>query len=664
MATEQQIRKAHVLSSQPIDFGIDQLIFDMGTFDSTRVTNGQAKMLLDHNPSTLSTVGNILTARAQKRAGLGIDYRLYNPEKVQAAEQAIYLLDEEGWDGFSVGITKIGKIEKLGQYGEYGYKLRVTNWELGEVSFTPMPRYSGTKSLSEQAYLRLGTEVIELSHDTLKDLNMVDTRKAEKLSVVNNFTPKEGIEMENTFDAAQFAQEMKASVAYTVADTFAKLQADLAAKQAEEARLAAENEAALALQAEKDAKDKEDKKKKADADTVAQLAAVAASMDSYDGDKVKELHMSFINNEVDVDEFKEKLSTLSIQPSPTVAPGDTSDKSYSVERLMAAMSASPRSDEYKAAGLELDVSDQIKRQAGRSLYNANEFAFRNSALMEWQQKNQLEFATQVTNVVAGASEPVVGTYRADVPDPLNLEMLVRTIPVVNDLPKLDGYSVPAPTMVAEPGNSGYSNSNDIGVAAKQASPKDLAAYFPITRKAQRVTQNLIPNSMRILMQRYGEEASKQILQGTGTSNQATGVFNATGVSTVTLSGSGAAKLTGMTADDVDKLMAPNFQFGQGEKLLVTSPEAEVMFKGFARPTAVRGPYDPATRMYDGVAVQLTNTFGNNWDSILIVPQDIVYFVWDDAVFITVLEDGGLTKLSASKMIDVATLHAGIHAKFN
>ena len=83
----------------------------------------------------------------------------------------------------------------------------------------------------------------------------------------------------------------------------------------------------------------------------------------------------------------------------------------------------------------------------------------------------------------------------------------------------------------------------------------------------------------------------------------------------------------------------------------------------ARPPAVDKAYDLGTQMWAGSKVHLTDYLDKDWKLQVLVPEDILLFVWDDAIYYTRVQEPGFMKWSAEKFIDVMFLHPSLHHRF-
>ena len=617
----------------------------------TRVKNNQAMMLIDHMASTMATVGRIKKATPSASTGLNIGFYLFDGEKVPAVMQVEYLLDEEDWDGYSIGLTEIGKVELDGEDDDGIELLTVYGWEIGETSFTPMPRYSGTKSM---AHLRMPDgSALELDKETLTKFSLsYEDKRPTQVTV----TKPGGLIMDNEQIVA-LMERLEAALAKldksnSDADQAAALQAAADLKAAQDAKDAADLEAKQAAElAEKQAAERLE---------IDRMSSTAIDMSAYDKDQVLELKMGYERGETSYDEFKEKLPTLAVHPKPVVAPNDSTDESYDIVRAFRAMTG-----DTEGCGLEMEISDELKRNGSQGRNGDNVFAMRNSDLNKWRAANKMQLNTNIQNVVDGAAEPIVRAYRSDVPDPLDIEGLVTTIPVIAGKPKLDAYTVPPPAFVAEPTlATGYSKTGDLGIEPTQPTIHIMNTTLHINRTVEKTVEETMRESGMIVTAQFSEVLSKAIVAGDGQGANILGLENYTGVKSTTITGGDdATRLAAVTAANIDGALKSSFQYMPSQKIIITSPELETWMDGMARPPAVAAAYDMAAKKWAGSDVHITDAFDKDWQLLVMVPEDVILFVWDDTIYYTRLDVPGVSQWSAEKFVDLAVLHAELHHKF-
>lgn len=647
------IRTAHVLPADYINFGWHKVRFHMGRKGPvmTRVKNNQAMMLIDHMASTMTTVGRIKKATPSASTGLGIGFYLFDGEKVPAVLQIEYLLDEEDWDGYSIGLTEIGKVELDGEDDDGIELLTVYGWEIGETSFTPMPRYSGTKTM---AHLRMpdGT-ALELDKETLTKFSLsYEDKRPTQLTV----TKPGGLIMDNEQIVA-LMERLEAALAKldksnSDADQAAALQAAADLKAAQDAKDAADLEAKQAAElAEKQAAERLE---------IDRMTGTAIEMSAYDKDQVLELKLGYERGETSYDEFKDKLPTLAIHPKPVVAPNDSTDESYDIVRAFSAMAG-----ETEGCGLEIEVSEELKRNGSQGRSGKGVFAMRNSDLNRWRAANKLQLNTNIAAVEPGAAHPIVRAYRKDVPDPLDIEGLLTTIPVIDGKPKLDAYAVPKPKFVAEPNDgTGYQKTGDLAVTAIEPDIHILNTTLYINRGAEKTIEETMREAGMIVTAQFSEVLSAAVITASGTDPNFTGMENYAEVSSAVLTGGDDdARLAAVNAAAIDNALKSSFQYMPSQKIIITSPALETRMEGMARPAAVTAAYDMAAKKWAGSDVHITKNFEKEWQLLVMVPEDVILFVWDDTIYYTRLEVPGVQQWSAEKFVDMKVLHPELHHKF-
>ena len=130
------------LTDAPLSFGEDTISFSHapGAADFSRVALGKVKVLIDHDPSLLSQVGNVLTSRSDGKASFA-DIQLYDLLDDPLIRKVTYLLDNELHNGLSAGLLNVGPLRKVSKTAYI-----IDTWQLGEISIVTMPRDPNTET--------------------------------------------------------------------------------------------------------------------------------------------------------------------------------------------------------------------------------------------------------------------------------------------------------------------------------------------------------------------------------------------------------------------------------------------------------------------------------------------------------------------------------------
>lgn len=257
--------------------------------------------------------------------------------------------------------------------------------------------------------------------------------------------------------------------------------------------------------------------------------------------------------------------------------------------------------------------------------------------------------TQGTNSV-GQTATVVGPMfiRADVPDPLDLMPYITRVPSAPGEFVLATVNVPAPGMVAEPDDSGYSKTGETQTVAVKLTPHLLVERLNLTRVAELSQAGLTNFAIATAIMRMGEQMSGQLVAGDGSAPNITGIYNTTSLSSQTV-----ANIAAITAAYVRVGLAAA-KLGQMPLFISTMNVIDAL-KDIASPTAAGRLVE--NEMVDGVPMLRTNHLSEggtkNARTVIAALGEMYVKQWDNAYFISRRYWDGLEVVNVEMVWDAA-----------
>ena len=214
---------------------------------------------------------------------------------------------------------------------------------------------------------------------------------------------------------------------------------------------------------------------------------------------------------------------------------------------------------------EWAVSDHILNRTHTHLPVPGEIAIPLGAVAGLMKLNTQVLGTG--NAAAARSEDRGMFIRSDVGDPFDVLDLLTPMPSGPGDARLIPVDVPAPAMVGEPGDAGYSKTGDATATETVLAPKLLVDELKFSRVSDVSAPELLGNSIAVAMQKFREVMNAQVAAGSGTGNEVLGAYSLTGVT----SSANLTALSGLNRGLVDSALAAGFGFPNASKRLVFSP---------------------------------------------------------------------------------------------
>jgi len=382
------------------------------------------------------------------------------------------------------------------------------------------------------------------------------------------------------------------------------------------------------------------------------IDTIRAMGDQYD---CADLARQAIADKKSVDEFTRATLKLiaerSKEQDPATSLGmETPEiRGYSLMRAIRALA----SNDWSKAGLEREASIAISEQLGRDP---------NGFFVPWEIQNR-NYGLQKRDMTVGTDADggyLVGTDHMSFIDYLYANMVCAKLNCQTieglvgnvDIPRLDGGA--AFTWVAEEGTS----TDDDGVLGTVAlSPKTIAGSVPISR---RLLKQSSPSVEMVIQRHLGRNAARTIdlamLQGTGLSNQPTGIASTSGVGTSTIASAGTPTWAELVEFETDVAAANGLM---GTLAYVVTAAVMGNMKVTTKDSG-SGRFLMENGMANGYPVEVSTLLAAN--SIIFGNfEDVMLGMWGvldlSADTATLASSGGLV-LRAFQDVDVGVAHAG------
>lgn len=665
------------LTNAPLDFGDRTISFShrAGGPDLSLVDKGQVKFFANHRYGIEHQLGDVSRGTHDDTASYA-DIDLYNFDD-PLINKAKHLLTEEGHKGLSAGIRRHSAPRRV-----RNRQYEVDKWQLGEISLTGIPRDTDTETnlsvnsggpalvcMGELDGVAIPITLHFMDGFTLdaeqEDRELMTTPKLEDTSLLDVIGGL-GDTIRNSVTEGVMAAEQAKQNAEAKIKAEAEAAQRLADLEAREKALA-EREQVLRLHEEKESEEKpdetsegEDDEEKAEEEdsedmekqnwqAIERMLSIATSMpDQYKAQELMELGLEAAEGNLGLDDFKEKLRSVQINPKPLAPNEDNPMGDYKLERVLQSLVLGRDS----VAPAEIEVSNQILLHGSVGLAAPGTIAIPTSMIDEQLPKQldsqmQAQLATQIAsggtdNIDGGYPNPYYEYYRSDIPDPFNVVPLVTQLPGGPGNPNFVAISVPKPAMVAEPGDTGYAKTGDSSTAETNLTPLVLVVKTAMTRLVSAQAPNYLSQVLAILLDRMQEVQTEQILTGSGASNQAAGLYGLTGVSNTDLSGAV------LTPDVCDAALRSSWQYASDPtRRIVISPTNYDVIRKTAEVTGI-SPY-VVNQAVRGTPIALTEAMatGSKPERGMVGPfSEVRMKRWDNSVFVSRRREDGVDWLVA------------------
>ena len=675
--------KTTVITNEPLPLGFGYHIkynHEHGGPNFRRVDENQVMFLSNHDSSIDKILGTVSNAYHDGNKSYA-EINLLDLENDPAIERAKALLNN-GMKGVSAGIlVHDAHVE--------GKTLNVDKWELVELSLTPIPRdfgaavgmsiknEGGADGLIERFFKNSAEDEGEpepetpppeetQNQDEGDDMPPLSTEDIEKIGEAvgkNNESLIQGI-------GAQVGEALKNALATNATgdeeeddDPDEKGKADNAGygrRRAQSRRMKNDDDEELEETDDEDEATKRNAVRK-DGHPVAcycnecetmrneafkpavdhpaeiqNMVNIATQQSRYDKDAVLELQMDAVKNKMEVSEFSEKLESIAIHPKP-FAPNASEKNSFDIGlALTEAMRGRVKESSY-----EHSVSDEILNKTEMPIHAPNTLAIPWAVI---EQNTKYGGTAGTDSAGSAVLEELLPIIRRDVPDPFRITDRVTRLPSTPGESNVVYIEVPTPTMVAEPGDSGYAKTGDSHTSKVPMTPKLQVDRVLISRLAGVTVPTLLSSILNIGLQKMDEQMNRLMLVGRGsTNNEVTGIYVNTDIDNAS---DEMTQLSSITAKVITDGMDISYQIANQDKLIVVAPEVRTYFRTLARPTAVGSFF--VNGQVDGTPVDVTSYFKYDdsgtekglYRGMIFPPRDLFLKQWDDAVFVhTRYEDG-------------------------
>ena len=609
--------------------------------DFSRVEAGQAKFLADHIPYVDYILGSINRAWHDAEASYAdVDFSSYEDATI---DKYRHLFQEEDFKGLSAGMTEMSNIRETAP-GQYF----VGNWQLGEISATPMPRDVSTEVVSLSVDPKTLTTLSQATPACILNLGLgkAHLNEAAKALFQAARDPKFHSEIADKREESAMERLMTEEEMDRIADKLAERLAekDADTEETEEDAQDAEGQE----NAQESAQDAPEKDAVADAQEnsvnprIAEMTRLAAAQEGkYDREKLLDLQIEAVARDLSATEYQKKLKSIQIQTNPT-APRDSKEQPYNLTAALQMVMTGAQN----LAPYERSVSDEIYRHQTDTLGMSTPNAL-GIPMAEVDRLLTLPYqqATGLGNTPALNSDAQSVFRRVDTPDPLNLLPLVTRFPSgPGGSPRLLSITAPDARSVTEPDNDGFDIGTDISVAEEQVSPKILMHHEALTNLGTRLTPRLLTEATAILLAKLREMQNQLILMGTGTT-EPTGLYNLSGV----VSTANLTSPAGVTAAVVNDGLARCYNRLDGRDVrIVVNPDTASQLLSVPNPPGVAAFYDgQAIRGIPVVQTRAMEGAGNDKTARGVIGPFSEVFLkeWDNAVFVSAYQQAGVRYLT-------------------
>ena len=637
----------------PLGFGYSiRYNHNQGSPNFGRVDKGQVMLLSNHDSSVEKVLGTVKNAYHDAASSFA-DIDLLELEDDPAIKRASALLNNK-MQGISAGIL-------VHEAHVEGRTLEVDKWELVELSITPVPRDSGTtidmgfianeggaNGLIAEYFNNAGDPAptnppanppadppadppIDPPIQTNSEDDMATLEEVAELLKSNNASLAEGI-------GAQVAEALKKNAEEPPPGDPVIMEPEDEPEDTDPNRV--EGHPVGCKCDECEASRNTASLPPVDHPTVIKsMVDIAVNQSRFNKETVLELHRQSVAEGMKKDDFVTKLETIAIHPSPFAPNSSEPAKGYDLGLALTEMMRG----RIKDSSYEHALSDDILNKSEMPIYNPNTLAIPWNVILN----NTKYGGTAGTDSVGTAVlEELLPIIRKDVPDPLNIVPLFTRLPSTPGESNVVYIDVPTPTMVEEPGDTGYVKTGDSFTEKVPMTPKLQVDRVLITRLSGVTVPTLLASILNIGLQMMNEQMNRLSLVGRGSANfEVDGLYSG---SRVTAESAEMTQLSDITAKIVTDSLDQSFQIANADKLIIVSPEVRTNMRTIARPTAVgaffvNGAIDEAPvtptdylKIYNAGGM----VTGGQYRGLVGPMADCFLKQWDDAVFVhTRYEDG-------------------------
>ena len=358
------------------------------------------------------------------------------------------------------------------------------------------------------------------------------------------------------------------------------------------------------------------------------------------------------------EDFRAKLTSIQIQPRP-IAPG-TSDAEFSNYDLNAVVKGIMAND-MSGMSKELSLSNEIRRGsevASRLAPNAIAVPLR-------------ELASHSGTTGTGASgtsveEQTVAVFDSTVPDSTDILPYVTRVPTGPGFAKSVAVTVPTPSHVPEPGDSGYSKSGDAVGVGTDMTPHVLLDFMLMTRVLQVLEPEFEANVLEIVMRRFLEAQNRALVVGGVDSPFPTGVYGHAGI------GSTADLTAVVETDDIEAALAASVHVAGPDsgRAIITSATTVTAMRQLAQPAAVSALMSPTPAMNGQDMIRDARVFtcgffpaANPYRGVVGPWSDCLMKEWDGAMYVSRRYEAGINTLLTELFWDARIMHPELFHRF-
>ena len=392
----------------------------------------------------------------------------------------------------------------------------------------------------------------------------------------------------------------------------------------------------------------------------AMLQIAASQPELYKPGALQELGFDLVLGKfASAEDFRAKLASIQIISRPQASGlSDAEMSEYDLSAVVRGIMANDMSGMSK----ELSLSNEIRRGsevASRLSPNAIAVPLR-------------ELASHSGTTGTGASgtsvqEQTVAVFDSTVPDSTDILPYVTRVPTGPGFAKSVAVTVPTPSHVEEPGDTGYSKTGDaVGVGTDMV-PHLLVDYMLMTRVLQVLEPEFEGNVLEIVMRRFMEAQNRALVVGdTVNSPFENGLYGHAGI------GSSADLTAVVTTDDIEEALASSIHVaGQGAgRAIITSATTVTAMRQLAQPTAVSALMSPTPaengedRIRD-VRVFTTGFFpaANPYRGVVGPWADCLMKEWDGSMYVSRRYEAGINTLLTELFWDARIMHPSLFHRF-
>ena len=399
----------------------------------------------------------------------------------------------------------------------------------------------------------------------------------------------------------------------------------------------------------------------APADQMSKMLGIAVSQpEIYPKAAVAELALDAAMGKItSPEDFRAKLTSIQVISRPHGSGlSDPADEPYQLGSIMQGILSGDFSD----AQVELARSNDIKK--------ASDLTGRFSAATVAIPRNLVSHSGDTgTGAVGTAVREVQGQfYDNGTPDSTDLMPLLTRLPGGPGLVKANAITLPQPTHTPEPTtDAGYPKTGDASAAGNELAPSILVDYLNATRLLNTIEPNYWDAVLQIIERRFSEQMNLGLVAGDGVNSPLeNGMYGLAGI------GSSANLSAALTTTIVEASLSPSVHVAgpDANRAIVTTETNVATMRSLAQPAAVAPLLAQTTNQNGTDQVRDARVFscgffpaGKTRRGIAGPWADILLKMWDEALYISMRYEAGISWLLVEQFYTVWVRHPALFHRF-